>query len=288
MYKGNGTTKAFPLPEGEDGRTVYLLAGGKKVRMAEGAAYEVKEGSAVFAAAPPVGAEVCFSGEEGAGAEVPAGSGVVLVLRSDGTMEEVSENPADLLVEARERMREARAMLKEAARAREDARAVGEEQRRIGEAAFSGRLAKYEGLAEESVKSAAMMARDDIKDALKSNLLEMRNKHKATVEAHATVEELLKSAKRELSELAEEALSRVEEKRAQTLAALAEARSLAAETRELKDVAGDAAGNAAHAAATEAANLAYAHAGLVIEESAVCGRRWRTRSRRPSRARGRP
>ena len=51
MYRGNGETKAFPVPNGAEGRAVYLVAGVRAVRMKEGESYEVQDGSVAFVGA---------------------------------------------------------------------------------------------------------------------------------------------------------------------------------------------------------------------------------------------
>ena len=262
MYKGNGNQRVFPLPADVDGSVVYLVAGGKKVRMVNGEGYVTGNGNVLFSFAPPLGAEIIFGDEEVAAVEVPPTSKTMLVLHANGTMEEVSEDPAVLLAEARELLREAKAMLKAAVSAQEAVRIIADEQRRIGEATFAGRLAKYEGLAEESVKSAAMLARDDIQSLIKSNMLEMRNKHKATVEAHAAVRDLLSGAKRELGEMVDEAVERMEAKFEPMLEALNEMRDLAFEARKARE----AAKNASFAAGAEVMAVFGSQSNVVLEE----------------------
>ncbi len=262
MYKGNGETKAFPLPEGADGRAVYLVAGTRKVRMKEGEGYVERDGSVVFSLAPPVGTEVAFGGEDVGACEIPPASGTVIVLRADGTMEEIAEDPAILLVEARELLREARRAQRSAVAAEESVRIAAAEQKRLAEEALSGRLAKYEGLAEEAVKAAASLARDEVNDHVGKLLLEIRNKHRATVEARDVVVAEMKGARVNLDIAAKEAAERIEERCAPLLESLEEMRSLTAEVRELRD----AARNAAAEAGVEVGKLFGARADAVIEE----------------------
>ena len=262
MYKGNGNQRVFPLPEGADGSAVALSSGGIGRWLQEGEAYVVRDGNVVFAIAPPRGTHIGIGSRDTDAAKALPVNPSLIVLRPDGTMEEVSEDPAVLLAEAREQLREAKAMLKAAVSAQEAVRIIADEQRRIGEATFTGRLAKYEGLVEESVGRAALLARDDVKDSLKSNLLEMRNKHKATIEAHAAVVDLLRGAKGELRALVDEAAERLERKCEPLLGALAEMRSLAAKAQESSE----AAKSAALSAGAESAKIFGDRTEVVLEE----------------------
>ena len=262
MYKGNGNTRLFPLPAGADGTVIWLVAGGRKVRLTEGEAYEVREGSVMLYAAPPVGAEVAFGDEDVLASVVSPAGNTMLILRSDGTMEYVSEDPAVLLAEARELLRQARLTQKAAVEAEEGVRVVAAEQKQLADERLSGRLSRYEGLVEESVKSAALLARDDIRDHTNKLLLEIRNKHKGTVEAYENVKDLLRGAKRELDEMVDEAVERMETKMEPMLEALSEMRDLAFEAREARE----AAKNASFAAGGEVMAVFGSQSNVVLEE----------------------
>ncbi|GHV57538.1 hypothetical protein FACS1894216_22080 [Synergistales bacterium] len=111
MYKGNGSTAAFPLPGGADGTEVWLLAGGAGTRLKQDDAYRITDGSVVFAYPPPGGTEITFKAPEDGGGKAGGGMPPLQVLYPDGTVREVGEDPYELLLEAKAEREEARKLL---------------------------------------------------------------------------------------------------------------------------------------------------------------------------------
>jgi hypothetical protein len=200
MYKGNGTTKAFPLPPGADGGEVCWLGKGGAVRLTAGAGYEVKDGSAVFGTPPPEGVTVIFGPFQEAPSEphTPKTRGVCAVVYSDGTVKEMDADPAELLAEAKRDLGEARALLRDAIAANERSETLWRHNTELARETLSSRLDKYREAVDESVRHAAAAARDGINDNIDRKLIEIRKKHKETVSAAGLIGEAVAAAKAEL------------------------------------------------------------------------------------------
>jgi len=247
MYTGNGVTTDFPLPEGADGSTVWLTPPEKEsIRMEQGAAYTVTDGAARFVIPPPQGWIVSF--------HEPAGGAVMtegyVVAHSDGTLEVVSEDPAELVAQAR-------ALLEAAKREREETAALlnrrGAEIRALADeakATLESRLLNYGARAEEAITAAASAARLDIVEKLSGALDEIKAGQKgvaaAQMEIRAAQTAILNSAQTAADEAAEEARCQVHDLCASAIEAWNKIKAVKAEmevsvnaARQAADKAGD-------------------------------------------------
>ena len=201
MYKGNGSTKVFPLPEGADGRDVYWETESSSMRLREGVAYSVKDGCVVFETAPPIGVTVAFE-KEGGGAEgfqpKRAGGRVCTVIYGDGSVAEVSEDPVALLAAARLERDEASRLLKAAVAENEKAGVVAAHYEELAKKQLDGRISRYSALVEDAVKQSAALARDEVNDNIDRKIVEIRRKHKEVIEASRGIAERVREAKEDL------------------------------------------------------------------------------------------
>ncbi|MDR1651787.1 MAG: hypothetical protein LBR87_08370 [Synergistaceae bacterium] len=204
MYKGNGTTKEFPLPPGADGHTVWWAGGPSAVRLRENEAYRAENGVVIFGTAPPEGITVTFTEPESAGR-----TRACTVIYPDGRIEEISDDPAALLIEARTELREARTMLREARAAADEAKILAGNYERVARETLSARLDKYREAVDESVTHAAALARDEINDSIDRKLIEIRKKHKEVTDARDECGDIAAGAKREFGELFSGALEKI-------------------------------------------------------------------------------
>lgn len=260
MYRGNGNTKRFPLPEGADGAAVYLETAFGAIRLRQGDAYDVDGRDVVFRHAPGEGVIISFQDKE----DVPSSMDGVrcMVLYPDGRMEPVCEDPLTLLVEARTEQDEAKKLLKEAKKEAENLEILVHQQSELAKEKISARLERYGGLIEESVKNAAALARDEVKDHLDRLMLEIRNKHKAVVVMHEQMQGILQEAKEVASASAHKAADEVGSLCSEALRACEEMRRLVSETLILRDEAR----RTATMAAADTKKEAETYLSLVAEE----------------------
>ena len=258
MYKGNGVTKEFPLPPGADGSVVALVTESGAVRMKEGDAYEVVGGSVVFGVAPPEGVTVAFAMPEGA----VVSSRFCTVIYADGRMMEVSKDPAELLVqvvgmfdESKKALRHARAMEEKAENLLYIEAEKVKKQMELGLFGLSAE-------AQKAIEEAVATTKDELTGQLSKNLLEIRNKYKAVLAAHAEIEGFVRDADRMASTAAGAAEQLVHACCEDAMKACEEIKRARAETLGFRDEAENAASNAA----ALAARGFEARADLVLEE----------------------
>jgi hypothetical protein len=205
MYAGNGVTTEFPLPEGNDGTVVYLVSPqGAAVRMKQGDAYEIQNGTAVFSEPPPAGWTVAF--QTGQGPAALAGFGAapqgLLVIYPDGSFKRLDRDPWELLAEVKVELAGARQMYAETREA--EARAVAEIRALEAAAAgnLEGRLLGYGARAEDAINAAVAGAAGELSEKLAGQLREIREEREAAqkqlretqVYVETLVEEMLKKA----------------------------------------------------------------------------------------------
>ena len=193
MYKGNGATMAFPLPPGEDGRSVYWMTEHTATAMKEGEAYRVEGGCVVFETAPPVGVTVAFSG-----ADIPTpfrAANVCTVIYPDGRVAEITEDPVALLAAAKIEYDKAKRLLKEAMAENERAEIAARNYAELAKEKLSSRLDKYAELVDDSVKQAAALARDEVNDHIDKKLVEIRKKHRETMSARGEIAAIVEGAR---------------------------------------------------------------------------------------------
>lgn len=258
MYKGNGVTKAFPLPPGADGSVVALVTESGAVRMKEGDAYEVVGGSVVFGVAPPEGVAVTFAVPDGSA----VASGFCTVIYADGRTLEVSKDPAELLVQALGMFDESKKALRRAEASEERAGKLFPVEVEKAKKELELLLLDYKAEVRRSIEGAVAATQEGQGDLIAKNLLEIRNKHKAVMAAHAEVEELAKYTEESANSSAIAAAQGVHECCAKATAACEEIRQVRAEVLDLRDQARNAATNTA----VDAAKGFEARAGIVLEE----------------------
>ena len=198
MYQGNGVTMEFPLPPGADGHTVGLAPpGGAAVKLKEGEAYTVRDGTVYFFTPPPNGATVTFEAPETAVRSAGGGAamkGVCTVLYPDGTMREVTQDPWELLEaaahEREDAKREREAMRALLAKEGAEVRALAAEAKE----ALRSRLLGYDTRTESAIAAAVQATKEDTAAAVNKVLLEIRNKHKQVLSAGEDVRVCLERA----------------------------------------------------------------------------------------------
>lgn len=245
-------TTEFPLPPGADGHTVGLAPpGGAVIKLKEGEAYTVRDGTVYFFVPPPEGTTVTFEELETTVRSTGTSGvtkGVCTVLYPDGTMREVTQDPLELL-EAAAREREAARQEREALRvllAKEGAevRALATEAKE----ALHSRLLNYDARAESAIAAAVEATKEDTATAVNRVLLEIRNKHKQVLSAGEDVRACLERAETAAENGANLAVRAAEEEMACRCAETREAwERIRALKPELEELAGE-----AKAAASEA------------------------------------
>ena len=201
MYIGNGVTKRFPLPDGFDGTTVILkMPGGRGILMEHGKGYTVENGVVVFAVAVPSGIEVCFDESE---ADIITSSPKnYVIIRSDGTIEEITEDPSVILNEARE------ILTASMTRASEIEHAVSEAKNYIAEAVsnsrgdLDGRLDGYAKTAKTIANETALNVKSEIESAMAAMFEELKAQRSEVREELSSTEHL----KDEMNSLVSKAL----------------------------------------------------------------------------------
>ena len=258
MYKANGVTKVFPLPVGADGRVVALSMESGVVRMQEGDAYAVVDGSVVFSVAPPEGVTVVFDVQ---GNSAPM-QGVCTVVYPDGRLRVVAQDPYELLLASTAERDAAQKLLREALGAHERAEHLVYTEAQMAKDKMQIGLIGYSTQAEAAIQNAAVSAKEELTDQFSKNLLEIRNKHKAVLAAHADLEAFALRAEEAAEDAATKAVQGVLERCALMDAALEEIRRLRAEALDFRD----AARNAAENAGVGVAKAFSARAEVVLEE----------------------
>jgi hypothetical protein len=242
LYQGNGITAEFPLPEGADGTKVYLTAGGKTIRMKEDGSYRIDAGTVVFDIPPPDGTVISF--QEDAPARV---HGVCVVIYPDGTVKEVTEDPYILLVEAKAERDGAKKLLHRIEDQLEKSERLIKVEGDIAKDKLTLRMEKYQDYIEEAVKGAAEAAQNEVKAYIDQKLIEMRKKHKETMDARTDVEDKRSRMESRIGEAAEKVK--------------AELAPLGENLSELLDVEAR-----TKAASADVINLASSHVQAVIED----------------------
>jgi hypothetical protein len=205
MYTGNGITREFPLPEGNDGSEVYLVSpAGAAVRAKQGDAYAVRDGAVVFSIPPPAGWTIAF--QTGPGSTTLAGFGAapqgLLVIYPDGTIRKLDRDPWELLTEVKAELAEARGLRAEAREA--ETKAITEIKALAAAASgdLEGRLLGYGARAEDAISAAVNASAASLGETLAVQLREIRNEREAVLRE---LEESRKYAKT----LAEEMLNKL-------------------------------------------------------------------------------
>ena len=177
MYTGNGVTKNFPIPKGYDGAVVVLkMPGGKGILMKQGESYTIENGRVVFTVAVPSGIEVCFDERE---AEIiPSSQKNYVIIRSDGTIEEVSEDPAVLLAEAREILTASEKIAGEVERAVNEAKNYIAETVSASHGDLDGRLDGYSKTAQNIANETAARVKSEVTKEFADLFEEMRSERK--------------------------------------------------------------------------------------------------------------
>jgi hypothetical protein len=258
-YVGNGITREFPLPEGADGENVYLLLDGLIIPMNK-ESYAIQNGAAVFSIPPPNGSIVAF--EPPAGNADAGAAPYCYVIYPDGTMKKVSQDPYELLIEAKAERDEAKKLLRQAAETLEKTERVVHVESEIAKEKLTARLEKYSTLVEDSIKGVGDAAKTEVENSLDKKMIEFRNKHKSIQNIHARAEAILTEAREAATQAAALAAQEVEEKCRRAIEAADEMRALKIELQTLRDEAG----NAAASSGANAAREAGAYTQAVIEE----------------------
>lgn len=207
MYKANGTTKTFPLPEGVSGDVVYWVsASGGFITLRLGTSYKIEDGNVVFDEAPPAGLTVTF--EEPAAA-IGGGVPVCVVVYPDGRIEAVYDDPSVLLAAARAEIAAARRIRAEIQADGERVSALIRGYEATAKETLSSKLDKYRDLVEEAVARAAAGARDEINDNVDRKLFEIRKKHKEVTGVHDDMARMAEEAKEAAGGLGEELCARL-------------------------------------------------------------------------------
>jgi hypothetical protein len=260
---GNGTTTEFPLPSGKFGSAVWLISPeGTATRMKLGSAYTVLDGTVFFSTPPPEGWVVSFEALENA-----TNTGTVCtVIYPDGTMQKVERDPWELLLSAKNERAEAKKLLRDAQNAIEAAERVVHVESEIAKEKLSARLDKYGTLVEESIKSAASGARDELRDYLGEQIEEVRTKHDEVVNARKKTHEACQCAE-EAAALAaksavEQAKKELDAMAFQAFEACENTWALKSELISLRDEAK----SAAASAASDVQKTAGEYMKLVLEE----------------------
>lgn len=196
MYTGNGVTKKFPIPAGYDGQVVILtMPSGKGIKMTEGDGYKIEGDSIIFFAAVPAGITISFD-ESQAGELVNTNSGGYVVIYSDGSMKEITEDPALLLEQTQKILSEAKKKADEISQTSNEAISYITGLLSTVNADLEGRLTGYAQRAEEIIAEAAaevkIQIRNDYAPTLES-LTEKSNEIRESLQ----VMELLKDEIRE-------------------------------------------------------------------------------------------
>jgi hypothetical protein len=246
MYKGNGVTAEFPLPPETDGSAVFWVPpGGQAVKMKQGEAYTVRDGSVFFSVPPPPNWTVTFS-ETGPGAAPLAGFGAeprdVLVIYPDGTFKRLTRDPWELLAETQAELAEVRRIHAEAREA--EAAAVAEIRALSASAAgeLEGRLLGYGARAEEAVKAAANGAAGELGERLAGQIKGIRNEREAARKELEEVRSHAKSLKEQWLEHRIEANAALSAWRAETQSSQAECKAAAAQVGDIAESAKKAVG----------------------------------------------
>jgi hypothetical protein len=208
MYKANGITKTFPLPEGVSGDAVYWAnASGGFVTLRLGTSYKIEDGNVVFGEAPPAGLTVTF--EEPAASAAGGKTPVCTVIWPDGRIEAVHDDPSVLLAAARAEIAAARRIRAEIQADGERVLALTRGYEATARETLSSKLDKYRDLVEEAVTRAAAGARDEINDNVDRKLLEIRKKHKEVTSVHDDMARMAEEAKEAAGGLGEELCARL-------------------------------------------------------------------------------
>jgi hypothetical protein len=229
VYKGNGVITAFPIPAGADGRQVWISGEGFRTRASEGEAYEIADGSVIFASPPPAGTEISFA-ETAAAA---SGGPVCTVIYPDGTVRNVYEDPMTLLAEAREERARSAKSLAEVRAECERAGLMARNYESIAKETLSARLDKYREAVDESVRHAAELARDEINDNIDRKILEIRKKHAEVRKLADEMEAMTAEAAREAREEIREEIRTAKAEMAPALEAAGEVRSARSAIEEI-------------------------------------------------------
>jgi hypothetical protein len=248
---------------------VLISPAGAAVRMKQGDAYTVRDGTVFFTTPPPAGWIVAFEMPETSLQTGPGSAtlgSVVLVIYPDGTMRQVEKDPWELLLAAQEDREEAKKLLRDAKSAIEAAERVVHVESEVAKEKLSARLEKYGSLVEDSIKQSAAGARDELRDYLGEQIEEVRTKHDETVRARASAYEAARSAEKAAERAAARTEETVKETLEDTAAKAVEAyertRAMKSEILDLRDEAK----NAATVAGNEVERTAGAYMNLVIEE----------------------
>jgi hypothetical protein len=252
MYIGNGVTRELPLPPGADGSVVCL--GG--VRVKQGDAYVVENGSVIFSIPPPNGVDVTF--------EMPSAlaTGKCLVIYPDGSVREVSEDPHLLLAEAKAERAETKRLLAAALDASDKLERNVRLESEIAREKLTARLEKYAGLIDASVDGAAAATRDEIAAMVERQAAGMR-------ETSAAVSSMLDEARAALEEakgISDKSAARAAEGLKRRSARLEEALAEMAAIKREAEAIRDEARNAAAASGAEVNRTAGEYMRTVLEE----------------------
>jgi hypothetical protein len=260
VYIGNGEAKEFPLPEGKSGEEVYFLPdGGTSVRL-NGTAYRIEgdqDKKVVFEIPPPEGVTISFEPNGNTGM-----SGICIVIYPDGTVKEITEDPYELLVEAKAERDEAKKLLKAAMDASEKNERFVKIETDIAREKLSARAEKYATLVDDSVKSAAAAAGEAVKEAMEKQIEEAKEIEARTAAVLGEIQTLLYEAKSAARSAADDAAEAMRERCARAEEAVSEIRSVKENVAAMRT-------EAANAAANAGADINRLYAGLVegvIEE----------------------
>lgn len=230
MYIGNGTTKKFPIPIGYDGSVVVLrLPSGKSIKMTEGEGYEIRQGSVVFNAAVPSGVVVSF--DEPEATETLGNANSYVIIYGDGSMREVTEDPAiyletvqKLLTEAREQMQEVREYASATI-----TRLLELRQEVVNE--FDGKLYDYGNRAEDAITDAVSHVRQNIRNEWNATLDEISGETVKIRDGLHAMEEMRREVRDIVSLSAERIKEELSEQCADVLVGLTEMRELRADVQ---------------------------------------------------------
>ncbi len=190
MYVGNGVTKKFPIPNGKDGSVVILkLPNGHGYKMTLNEAYYIQDGNIIFNSAIPPGIEISFDISD-ATQIITASSNNYTIIRSDGTIEEVSEDPTLIIEEARNLLAEARKTASNTAAAYQAAKEFITNKTKEAENYLTNKTLEYSGLVEDKIYTAKIEAREALISEWQSSLQIIKNESKAVREDLEAIQEV--------------------------------------------------------------------------------------------------
>ena len=234
MYTGNGVTKKFPIPAGNDGSTVYLIfPTGQNIKMVQDQGYTVSDGNIIFSAAIPAGVLISF--EEPEELTTAENSLKYVVIYKDGHIVEVTEDPAEYLAQTQKLLSDSQKHFQEV---KEYAEQTITRLMQLSEKLaddFESKLYDFTTRANERLENTAGSLTSQIHNELSAALLQIAEKTQ-TVESGLQIMELLRNEAKQQSEIsAEKTRSELTEKCSEILSTYESMKELKADCKYYLD-----------------------------------------------------